>query len=470
MINQQHKNTICALATAKGSGAIAVIRLSGEEAIQITDVLFKARSGKALKETASHTAVFGDFYDGDEVLDEVLITLFKAPKSYTGETSVEISCHGSLYIQNRILELLIGGGARMAEAGEFTKRAFLNGKLDLSQAEGVADLIASESRAMQQISIQHLKGGISDELKQIRKKILDFSALIELELDFSEEDVEFADRDAFKGLLKEVSTLLHSMIHSFSYGNAIKNGFNVAIVGAPNVGKSTLLNRLLKENRAIISDIAGTTRDAIEDTMVIDGVCFRFIDTAGIRQTSDEIESIGIQITYETIKKSHFVLLLIDTTDVLENSQEQHWHQIISDIKKDLTPEQELLLIFNKIDCLDEAGLLKVQQAFSDENACLFISAKENKGISELEQHLILSTQKDNYDNQTVISNLRHLEALKESEKAVARIEEAIRLSVPTDLLAMDIKDAVYHLGCITGEISNDEVLGHIFKNFCIGK
>lgn len=459
-------STICAIATPAGSGAIAVIRLSGSEAIPIVERIFKAKKkGLKLSNQNPYSIVFGEIVDGADIIDEVLVSIFRAPKSYTGEDSIEISCHGSIFIQQKILELLIKNGARSASPGEFTKRAFLNGKMDLAQAEGVADLIASESKAMHTISIQQLKGGFSAELEKLRSQMLNFAALIELELDFSEEDVEFADRDNFLKLIEQTALVLKQMVDSFSLGNAIKNGVNVAIVGAPNVGKSTLLNHLLKEERAIVSEIAGTTRDAIEDTMVIDGLLFRFIDTAGLRASDDLIESIGIDIAYAKIQQAKIVLLLVDAT--AQNKQIQKQYQTIKD---KLTANQTLKVILNKIDQLGSITETDLKKKLKSQDSIISISAKLGDNVDILQQVLVELVRVENSSSNLIISNIRHLEALSKALEAIERTRDGIKMQLATDFLAMDIRDAVHFIGEITGAISNDELLGHIFKNFCIGK
>ena len=456
---KQENSTICAIATASGLGAIAVIRLSGQNAIPISESIFFSKKKKLLKDQKSNSIVFGDIKDGEEVIDEVLISIFRNPNSYTGEDSVEISCHASSYIQQRILELLIEKGAILASAGEFTQRAFLNGKMDLAQAEGVADLIASETKAMHLISMQQLKGGFSKELEFLRGEMLNFSALIELELDFSEEDVEFADRTALTKLVNSLDKTISQLIDSFSYGNAIKNGVPVAIVGRPNAGKSTLLNALLNEERAIVSSIAGTTRDTIEEVFVIEGVQFRFIDTAGLRKTNDEIEQIGVQRALEKIEKSAFYIYLFDANSMS-----------IQDVAEDLSPlNQEIprIIVANKSDLISSEDLIRFKNSTLNP---LSISAKEKGGLDNLKKQLLAKINFKENQNNVVVSNIRHFEALKKAKEAIDRVLNGIESNLETDLLAMDMRDASYYVGSITGNISNDELLGHIFQNFCIGK
>ena len=452
--------TICAIATASGSAAIATIRLSGSDSISITESVFFAKnSNQTIVNQEGNTIVFGEIIDGEDVVDEVLISIFRNPKSYTGEDSIEISCHASRYIQQRILELLIGKGAVLAQAGEFTQRAFMNGKMDLAQAEGVVDLIASESKAMHKISIQQLKGGFSSELELLRTQMLNFSALIELELDFSEEDVEFADRTDLTKLIQKIDVSITRLIDSFTYGNAIKNGVPVAIVGRPNAGKSTLLNALLNEDRAIVSDIPGTTRDTIEELLVIEGVQFRFIDTAGLRSTNDEIEKIGVERALEKIKKSAIYLYLFD-------AEEMSIDEVVEDLSK-LNQVRPRIILANKSDLLNESELSILKKSNLD---LIPISAKEKKSIDVLKSSLLKRINHKENQNNIVVSNIRHFEALSNAKSAIDRVLEGIAIGVETDLLAMDMRDASYFIGEITGNISNDELLGHIFKNFCIGK
>ena len=452
-------STICALATASGSGAIAIIRISGPESFSIVQSIFKSKKNIQIEHQKPYSILFGEIINENEIIDEVLISIFRNPNSYTGEDSVEISCHGSVYIQQRILELLLEKGAVLAKAGEFTQRAFFNDKLDLAQAEGVADLIASESKAMHKISIQQLKGGFSLELGRLRTEMLNFSALIELELDFSEEDVEFVDRTSLQELVNKLKLAIGKLIASFKYGNVIKNGVSVAIVGRPNAGKSTLLNSLLNEDRSIVSDIAGTTRDTIEEVLNIDGIQFRFIDTAGLRTTTDEIEKMGVKRALEKIDKSAVYIYMFDAnllsvTDVQEDL-------------KQLNCEIPRIIVANKSDLITKEVLSKFHEANYD---FILLSAKDKEGLGELKNTLIKSINLEIDKNEVVVSNIRHLEALKKAYDAIERVDNGILAGLATDLLAMDMRDASHFIGEITGDISNDELLGHIFKNFCIGK
>ena len=462
-------DTIVALATATGVGAISVIRLSGKEAIELADKVFKTLSGKPLSEAPSHTVHLGTIKSETQVIDECLATIFKGKKSYTGEPVVEFSCHGSAYITQEVIKLCLANGARLAQAGEFTKRAFLNGKLALNQAEAVADLIASDSQAAHQVALQQMRGGFTSEIEDLRQELLNFASLIELELDFSEEDVEFADRSQFEQLLKRIKTTLQTLIQSFSAGNAIKNGIPVAIVGKPNAGKSTLLNTLLNEERAIVSDIAGTTRDTIEETLHIAGVTFRFIDTAGIRDTKDQIEAIGVEKAKEKIKKAQLILYLY-------NEKENTTDEVIHFVTENYHKEAKFILLHNKIEDLQEVitpfdneilASIPEEYIFSQ----LRISAKENININELKK--ILSLYVKNLSpsaGNTIITNIRHYEALNNALQALEKVEEGMQIHLSGDLLAIDIRETLYHLGSITGAVSNDELLGNIFSRFCIGK
>lgn len=459
-------DTIVALATPSGVGAIAVIRLSGENAIKIAAKLFKSVRGKDINQQKTHTIHLGHIIDNGKIIDEVLLSIFKNPNSYTGENVVEISCHGSSYIQQEILQLFLNNGCRMADNGEFTMRAFLNGKMDLSQAEAVADVIASNSAASHQMAIQQMRGGITNELKELRAKLLDFAALIELELDFSGEDVEFADRTQFMQLVDKISFVLKRLIDSFSFGNAMKNGIPVAIIGEPNVGKSTLLNALLNEEKAIVSDIAGTTRDAIEDEMIIDGVAFRFIDTAGIRETKDLVESIGIKKAYEKAEKAQLIILLIDSNK-FANQKEVLTNEI--DTIKKRFPHKRLLTIANKVDTLSDSEANNLQNTFQD---LLLLSAKTGQGVEELKSELTsLVNIGALSNNETIVTNSRHFEALNKALLAINSVKNGIDLGISTDLFSIDIRACLQHLGTITGDYDVDkDILGHIFSNFCIGK
>lgn len=462
-------DTIVALATPSGAGAIAVIRVSGKDAIAITDACFKSvKAQKSLSDQKTHTLHLGHIVDEEKYVDEVLVSLFKGTTSYTGEPTTEISCHGSIYIQQEIIQLFLRKGCRMADAGEFTLRAFLNGKLDLAQAEAVADLIASDSEASHQIAMQQMRGGFSSELQDLRQELLNFASLIELELDFAEEDVEFADRTQFIALVSKITQVLKRLIDSFSVGNVLKNGIPIAIVGEPNVGKSTLLNALLNEEKAIVSDIAGTTRDAIEDQLNINGIMFRFIDTAGIRDTKDVVENIGIQKTYENIEKAQLVLYLVNGVSIQETSEQIE--KLLEDIERlqQKYPTKKIQVIINKTDLLSEEA---IQQLMSQVENVILISAKQKQGISELKEEL---TQLANIgaisNNQTIVSNSRHFEALNNALIAIKEVQSGIDNQISSDLFAIDIREALHHLGLISGEVTTDDLLGNIFANFCIGK
>lgn len=460
-----HNDTIIALATASGSGAIAVLRVSGTKALSISNILFKSIHNKQLIDQPTHTVHLGHIIDGERVLDEVLVSIFKNPQSYTGEDVVEISCHGSSYIQQEILQLFIRKGCRAANAGEFTLRAFLNGKMDLSQAEAVADLIASDSAAAHQIALQQMRGGFSSEIKNLRQELLNFASLIELELDFSEEDVEFADRQQFEDLLQRIVKVLKYLIDSFSTGNVIKNGVPIAIVGAPNVGKSTLLNALLNEEKAIVSTIAGTTRDSIEDEITIEGVKFRFIDTAGIRQTNDTVEAIGIEKTFKKIAQSQVVLQLFDGSKISEET----YSEIKNQIEKKLSqyPDKQQLIVVNK---MDTSNFKTIEKCFNQYDY-LTISAKTGEGVEALKKQLLGLVQMGKlHNNDTIITNARHFDALRQALDNIQKVQHGLQTGLSGDLLAIDIREALHHFGRITGEISTDDLLGNIFANFCIGK
>jgi tRNA modification GTPase len=461
------QDTIIALATPSGVGAISVIRLSGEKAIDIVNDHFQSiQKNKSLLTQKTHTIHLGHIVNKEVILDEVLVSIFKNPRSYTGENVVEISCHGSTFIQQEIIQLFLKNGCRMADNGEFTMRAFLNGKMDLSQAEAVADVIASNSAASHQMAIQQMRGGITNELKELRVQLLDFAALIELELDFSGEDVEFADRTKFKELVAKISFVLKRLIDSFAFGNAMKNGIPVAIIGEPNVGKSTLLNTLLNEEKAIVSDIAGTTRDAIEDEIIIDGVAFRFIDTAGIRETEDVIESIGIKKAYEKAENAQLIIFLIDANKFSQASDE-----FLQEIKtiKERFPNKRLLVIANKIDTVSchDTSILQ-----SEIEKVILLSAKQKTGIEELTSELTSLVHTGALsNNETIVTNSRHFEALNNALTAILSVQQGIDLEISTDLFSIDIRECLRHLGNITGEYDVDkDILGHIFGNFCIGK
>ena len=460
MIN---KDTIVALATPSGAGAIAVIRVSGPNSIELVNGVFESVKGKDLTKQKTHTLHLGHIVDGTRVLDQALVSIFKGSNSYTGEPTVEISCHGSTFIQQQIIQLLLRKGCRMAQAGEFTLRSFLNGKMDLSQAEAVADLIASDNEAAHQIAMQQMRGGFSNEIAKLREELLNFASLIELELDFSEEDVEFADRTAFRDLVNRIQFVLRRLIDSFAVGNVIKNGIPVAIVGEPNVGKSTLLNALLNEERAIVSDIAGTTRDTIEDELVIEGIGFRFIDTAGIRETKDVVENIGIQKTFEKIEQAQLVLFLVDSsrTDI-EGLKLQ-----IEEIKNKY-PLKSLVVIINKMDLLSEQETIALQNEIEN---LLLISAKNKTGIDELKTTLLsLVNTGALRNNETIVTNTRHYDSLLKALEEIEKVRYGLDANISADLMAIDIRQALFYFGEITGQVTNDELLGNIFANFCIGK
>lgn len=464
-------DTICAIATAQG-GAIGTIRVSGKEAISITDKIFTPAGGAPLSERKPYTLTFGHIMsENGEIVDEVLVSLFRGPHSYTGEDSTEISCHGSSYILQQVMQLLVKNGCRAAGPGEFTQRAFLNGKMDLSQAEAVADLIASTSAATHRMAMSQMRGGFSRELSALREKLLHLTSLMELELDFSDhEELEFADRSELSEIASQVETVINGLVHSFSVGNAIKNGIPVAIIGETNAGKSTLLNALLNEERAIVSDIHGTTRDVIEDTMNIDGVMFRFIDTAGIRETSDEIESIGIERSFQKLDQASIVLWVIDSTEAKAQ---------IEALKDKVIPRCEgkkLILVMNKCDMTPESAVfVSDTEIFSPENVCMetiSISAKNRKGIVELQELLVKAAALPEVtQNDVVVSNIRHYEALTHALEAIHRVQDGMSIGLSGDLVSQDLRECLFHLAEIVGgEITNDEVLGNIFRNFCIGK
>jgi len=466
MISQE---TIVALASPSGAGAIAVIRISGTQALPIAERVFQSVSGKALSHQKTHTIHLGHIVDGPKVYDQVLLSIFKNPHSYTGEDVIEISCHGSTYIQQQIIQLLLREGCRMAQAGEFTLRAFLNGKLDLSQAEAVADLISSDNEASHQIAMQQMRGGFSNEIAKLREELLNFASLIELELDFAEEDVEFADRTQFKELLNRIEFVLKRLIDSFAVGNVIKNGIPVAIVGEPNVGKSTLLNALLNEERAIVSEIAGTTRDTIEDELVINGIGFRFIDTAGIRETEDVVESIGIKKTFEKIEQAQVVLYLFEGFRFQVSGS-----SYITEIEKvkNKYPLKPLLVVINKIDLLTDAEIAGIRAQLAPLNVTLeTISAKANLGIDSLKNQLLSFVNNGALrNNETIVTNTRHYDSLLKALEEIQKVRFGMDSNLSSDLMAIDIKQALYYFGEITGEVTNDELLGNIFANFCIGK
>ena len=498
-------DTIVALASPSGAGAIAVIRVSGQEAITICAPIFRSIHGKDLTKQKTHTIHLGHIIDGKRVLDQVLVSLFKGTNSYTGEPTVEISCHGSSFIQQEILQLLVRSGCRTAKPGEFTLRSFIHGKMDLSQAEAVADLIASDNAASHQVAMQQMRGGFSNELALLREELLNFASLIELELDFAEEDVEFADRTQFKALIAKITHILKRLIDSFATGNVIKNGIPVAIVGEPNVGKSTLLNALLNEERAIVSDIAGTTRDTIEDELSIGGIGFRFIDTAGIRETVDIIEGLGIKKTFEKIKQAQVVVYLFDALSARQASlpekpslpsaslpeslsalraslpekpslpsaslpEGENYSSVLIEIEKikNQFPLKPLVIIANKVDQLEESQILNLTSQIPGVH---LLSAKKNTGVDELKTKLLEFVNTGALRNdETIVTNSRHYDALLKALAEIEKVQYGIDTDLPSDLMAIDIKQALYHFGEITGQVTNDELLGNIFANFCIGK
>lgn len=469
-IKKVSEDTICAIATSAGRGAIAIIRLSGKNSFTVCNKVFK---GKNLKKQASHTIHYGFIKEPgnkneageNKIIDEVLISIFKGPHSYTGEDVIEISCHGSVFIQQEILNLLVKNGARLAKPGEFTLRAFLNARLDLSQAEGVADLISSSSEITHNVAIRQMRGGFSEEIKTVRDELLKFVSLIELELDFGEEDVEFAKRDDLKNLVEKIRNLIRNLVKSFKMGNVIKNGIPVVITGKPNVGKSTLLNTLLNEERAIVSEIPGTTRDTIEDEINLGGIIFRFIDTAGIRETTDEIESIGIRKTLEKIKAAALIIYLFDVHEI--TSRELNSIEISLEDEMKGTDAQ-LLLVGNKI---DKEDLSYIRNEFSGFDNIIYISAKEKTNLEQLTLKLLTLVNMETVNpDETIITNARHYEALTNAGHELERVSEGLNANISGDLLAIDIRKALHHLGTITGEVTNEEILGSIFSRFCIGK
>lgn len=467
IIRMNDSNIICALSTAPGVGAIAILRLSGMGCIALIDQIFVSPSKKKLAEALPNTVHFGQIVENNEWVDEVLVTIFRAPHSYTGEESVEIACHGSAYIQQKILQLLIRSGAQLAAPGEFTQRAFLNGKMDLSQAEAVADLIAASSAASHRMALKQMKGSFSTELMKLRTELLHITSLLELELDFSEEEVEFADRQELLRIAGNIKDLLHRLCHSFSVGNVIKNGVPVAIVGNTNVGKSTLLNLLLHEERAIVSDIAGTTRDVIEDTINLNGITFRFIDTAGIRATNDEVENIGIERTFLKISQASVVLLLTDLCRGVE-CFEEYYHQV----KAKIDPQAQLIIILNKTDKVND--LLTLQETvrlFTSGEKIIPISARTGANLDLLIRELIRTVNLNTLNSSDVIvSNARHYEALSHAYVAIERAINGLHSGISGEFISQDIRECLFYIGSIVGAVTTDEILGNIFSHFCIGK
>ena len=459
-------DTICAISTAPGAGGIAVIRVSGPEAIAICNKIFQPHiTGKNLLSQKAYTLRYGSIRRENELVDDVLVALFRAPHSFTGEDTVEITCHGSIYIQQQIMQLLIGAGCRTALPGEYTQRAFLNGKMDLSQAEAVADLIASTSAGQHRLAFNQMRGGFSNELKELREQLLHITSLMELELDFSDhEELEFADRSELKTLASHIETVISRLANSFSVGNVIKNGIPVAIIGETNAGKSTLLNILLNEEKAIVSDIHGTTRDVIEDTVNLQGILFRFIDTAGIRETHDTIESIGIERTFQKLEQANIVLWMIDTREA--SSQ-------ISQLSSQILPrckDKQLIIVFNKADLIEETSHI-IPANLPNDIRSIFISAKQKNGIEKLEQLLIKAANIPSLSqNDIIVTNVRHYEALTRALESIRRVQEGLDVDLSGDFISQDLRECIYHLSDIVGEVTTDQVLGNIFERFCIGK
>lgn len=449
--------TIVALSTPNGVSALAVIRLSGDQSVKIVNSVFS----KDISEAKGYTVHFGTLKKDEDIVDEVIVTIFRAPHSFTGEDIVEVTCHGSTYIQQEVIQLLLDNGASMAQAGEFSQRAFFNGKFDLSQTEAIADLIHSTSAAAHDVAIRQMRGGFSNELKELRAKLIEFASLVELELDFAEEDVEFADRSQLVHLVQNTLAFVRQLKHSFKLGNAIKNGVQTTIVGRPNAGKSTLLNALLNEERAIVSDIAGTTRDTIEEVLNINGIQFRFVDTAGLRETTDEVEKIGVNRAIEKVNFSAVYIYLFDGSETR-----------LEEVKKDLSELPNSIarvVVANKSDLMSEDLIAQFKSELGDE--VLFISAK-NKDSIDLLQNKLLDVIDANQlnNNQTIVTNARHFEALSRAEEDLIKVDHGLQSGVSGDFVAMDIRQALHHLGSITGEVSTDDLLGNIFANFCIGK
>lgn len=458
-----NSSTIIALATPQGSSGIAVIRLSGEQAFEITEQFF---SGKKISEQPTHTIHFGRIMNGEQMIDEVVVSVFKNPHSYTGEDTVEISCHGSSFIIRQILNLAVAKGARLAEPGEFTKRAFMNGKLDLSQAEAVADIIASENESQHRMAIQQMRGGYSEKIKSLRQELIDFAALMELELDFSEEDVEFADRSKFLSLVEKTLKVIDELISSFQLGNVIKKGIPVAIIGKPNVGKSTLLNRLLNEEKAIVSEIAGTTRDFIEDTLQLNGITYRFVDTAGIRETIDELESRGIERSFEKIKQAEIILYLTAIQTPL--------NEIVEEFKSfSFHSSQKVFILLTKSDEMNnQCNAYDIEEAVSTLTGkrTLELSAKQNRNIDKLLGLLEETTSQHKSTFDFIVSNTRHLHALQQAAESLTLVQKGLMEKISGEFISIDIRTALQALASITGQISNEDVLSSVFSRFCIGK
>jgi tRNA modification GTPase len=460
-----NSDTIAAVATPPGMGAIAIVRISGQNSLETALKCFKSKRSTFSKETIlSHHLYFGEIVSEGKILDEVLLSYFKAPHSYTGEDAVEISCHGSEYIQQSLLQALLNAGARLATPGEFTLRAFLNGKMDLTQAEAVADLIASESKAAHRMAIRQMRGGFSEKIAELREKLVNFASMLELELDFSEEDVEFANREEFALLLNDIKLELMRLKESFKMGNVLKKGIPVAIIGKPNVGKSTLLNAILNEEKAIVSEIPGTTRDAIEDTIALEGYTFRFVDTAGLRDSSDIVENMGIEKTYDKIKQATLILYVCDISSLNKESMEEVLEEFKSFIHN---KSKHFILVANKIDQLEEIpGHLKELL----ELETVFVSAKRKENIHLLAETLVNHVKNDSLGDDILVNNSRHYEALRNALASIEAVQNGFESGIPTDLIAIDVRQALYHLGSITGEVTSDEILGNIFGKFCIGK
>ena len=461
----QLDNTIVALATPSGTGAIGLIRISGKEALKIASKSFKSHRDIDINKQTSHKTFLGWFKDGERIIDKVLLTVFRGPNSYTGENIVEISCHGSSYILQEILALLIKNGAEPAKPGEFTLRAFLNKKMDLTQAESVADLIASESKASHELAINQMRGGYSKNISDLRGQLIHFASMIALELDFSEEDVEFANRDEFSKLLEEIESQLKDLSDSFAYGSVIKNGVPVAIIGKPNAGKSSLLNALLNEDKAIVSEIEGTTRDSIEDTLIIKGIQFRFIDTAGLRDTKDKIESIGVKRALENAKKAKILLYIYDVTD-------KNIKGILEQLRSIVKLNKKIILIQNKMDIATGGEIISdlIKKEFNKLSTPLPASTNEKRSIQELKSLLVETINEIGGDSQTIVTNVRHHNSLNKALKDIQSVKKSMNKNVTGDLISVDLNSAIYSLGEITGEIDSDEILGNVFQNFCIGK